>query len=126
MSRKPIPKKLREQVYAKYNGHCAYCGCELEYKDMQVDHIEPVYWAEIGRLKPNETIDNYMPSCRACNFYKSIFSIEQFRHNLQEVLMRNVRRAFDYRLAVKYGLVVENVKPIKFYFEKEKRNEQEQ
>ena len=25
--RKPIPKSVRKQVYAKYNGHCAYCGC---------------------------------------------------------------------------------------------------
>lgn len=120
MRRKPIPKKIREQVYAKYNGHCAYCGCELEYKDMQVDHVEPVYWAEVGRFEPNENLDNYTPSCRACNFYKSTFSIEQFRRNLQETLMRNVRIPFDYRLAVKYGLVVENVKPIKFYFEKER------
>ena len=23
--RKPIPKSVRKQVYAKYNGHCAYC-----------------------------------------------------------------------------------------------------
>lgn len=40
--RKPIPKSVRKQVYAKYNGHCAYCGCELEYKDMQVDHVIPL------------------------------------------------------------------------------------
>jgi hypothetical protein len=26
MTRKPIPKKIREQVYKKYNGHCAYFG----------------------------------------------------------------------------------------------------
>ena len=26
--RKPIPKSVRKQVYQKYNGHCAYCGCE--------------------------------------------------------------------------------------------------
>ena len=38
MSRKTIPKKIRQIVYDKYNGHCAYCGCELEYKDMQIDH----------------------------------------------------------------------------------------
>lgn len=31
---------VREEVYSKYNGHCAYCGCRLEYKDMQVDHID--------------------------------------------------------------------------------------
>lgn len=25
------------------NHRCAYCGCELAYNDMQVDHIESVY-----------------------------------------------------------------------------------
>lgn len=39
--RKPIPKHIRQKVYEKYDGHCAYCGCKLEYKDMQVDHINP-------------------------------------------------------------------------------------
>lgn len=43
MGRKPIPKKIRKQVYQKYNGHCAYCGSKLEYKDMQVDHVISVY-----------------------------------------------------------------------------------
>lgn len=27
--RKQIPKSVRKQVYQKYNGHCAYCGCEI-------------------------------------------------------------------------------------------------
>ena len=45
MKHKAIPKKIRQQVYDKYNGRCAYCGCKLEYKDMQVDHIESVYMA---------------------------------------------------------------------------------
>lgn len=31
----------RKAVYAKYNGHCAYCGRKIEYKDMQVDHLIP-------------------------------------------------------------------------------------
>lgn len=38
-----ISKKIREIVYKKYNGHCAYCGCKIEYKDMQIDHIVPKY-----------------------------------------------------------------------------------
>ena len=38
--RKTIPKSIREKVYNKCNGHCAYCGCELEYKNMQVDHVK--------------------------------------------------------------------------------------
>lgn len=122
MKHKPIPKKIREQVYAKYNGHCAYCGCELDYNDMQVDHIKSVYvstmqngWVDTQ----DDSIDNLMPSCRMCNYYKQSNDIEGFRKVLNNMLMPNVRRPFIYRLAVKYGLVIENVKPIKFYFEKE-------
>ena len=39
---KAIPKK-RIALYNRYNQRCAYCGCNLEYKDMQVDHIKSVY-----------------------------------------------------------------------------------
>jgi len=35
-----INKQLRKQVWNKYNQHCAYCGCIIEYKDMQVDEEE--------------------------------------------------------------------------------------
>lgn len=33
MSRKQIAQKIRKQVYQKYNGHCAYCGCKMEELD---------------------------------------------------------------------------------------------
>lgn len=35
MKRKNFTKAERELVYQKYDKHCAYCGKELEYKDMQ-------------------------------------------------------------------------------------------
>lgn len=35
-------KKIREAVYAKYNGRCAYCGRRIDIKDMQVDHFSSV------------------------------------------------------------------------------------
>lgn len=126
MKHKPIPKSKRLAVWEKYNHHCAYCGCELEYKDMQVDHIESVYATSIDndcihthQEVQNDDLSNLMPSCRMCNYYKQVNDIEGFRRNLQNMLMRNVRLPFDYRLAVKYGLVVENIHPIKFYFENE-------
>ena len=40
---KAIPKRVRLEVYEKCNHRCAYCGCELEYKDMQVDHVKSIY-----------------------------------------------------------------------------------
>ena len=118
-----LNKKLRQEVYDKCNGHCAYCGCEIEYEDMQIDHIVPKYrnnemWhkGEIG----TDNISNLNPSCRMCNYYKGMNSLEQFRENLSTMLIANVRRPFDYRLALKYGLVKEDIHSIKFYFEKKK------
>lgn len=118
MKRKPIPKKTRELVYKKYNGHCAYCGCELAMKDMQVDHISSVYfehWHKTG--EELNRIENLMPSCRQCNYYKDVGSIDQFRKKLQ-TLMERVSKPFIYRLASKYGMVEEKPWDGEFYFEK--------
>lgn len=116
MSRPKISKDVRKIVYDKYNGHCAYCGCELEYKDMQVDHMEAVYRAEINGRQANDSIDNYMPACRMCNFYKSTHTIDFFREMLGGIPER-LQKVFIFRLAVKYGLVEIKDKPIRFYFE---------
>lgn len=116
--RKPIPKKLRQEVYEKYDGHCAYCGCELELKDMQVDHIISVARAKWKKEEIDlNHIDNLMPSCRGCNYYKDTCSIETFRKNMK-TLMERVRKPFIYRLAEKYGMVEEQEWDGKFYFEK--------
>lgn len=111
MERKAIPQSVRKIVYQKYNGRCAYCGCELAYKDMQVDHITSVYWNHGG----NE-VDNLMPACRMCNFYKSTYSIDEFRDRLYTITDR-LEKTFIYRLAKKYGIVKEEKHTIEFYFE---------
>ncbi len=51
-----MTKQIREQVYQKYNGRCAYCGHEIAIKDMQVDHIIP------KRLGGADSFENYNPS----------------------------------------------------------------
>lgn len=125
MKRKPIPKKLRELVYNKYGGHCAYCGCELDIKDMQCDHIFSVARAKWKKDDIDlNNIDNLMPACRQCNYYKDTCSIETFRKNLK-TLMERVKKPFIYRLADKYGMVQECEWDGKFYFEKtnEQRND---
>lgn len=118
---KAISKKVRIALYEKYNHRCAYCGCEMEYKDMQVDHIESVYRNnDIAQTMSEEEMydeSNLLPTCRQCNFYKSTFTVEQFRQRLKEVMMPNLQKDFRYRLAVKYGLIEETGKNVKFYFE---------
>lgn len=64
-----ISKSKREAVYRKYNGHCAYCGREISYKDMQVDHFQPLRAWGIEDAGTDD-LDNLMPACRMCNHYK--------------------------------------------------------
>ena len=124
--RKSFTKKERQAVYDKCNGHCAYCGCELDIKDMQIDHVVSVGWSSYGgqesqRLidegKMNE-IDNLLPACRQCNFYKSMNDLEGFRRNLREILWNTCTDTFQARLAMKYGMVVKHEWDGLFYFER--------
>ena len=138
--RKTISKALRQQVYAKYDGHCAYCGCELEYKDMQVDHIvavgrhfndrpmtESLLAADNPDREANDIIlsgdynrlSNLMPACRKCNFYKSMGDIEELRSNIKNVLTRSCTSTFVVQLALKYGILSLHQWDGKFYFERE-------
>lgn len=110
-TRKPISKEIRQLVYNKCNGHCAYCGCELEYKDMQVDHV-----LAVGRRGSNN-IDNLLPACRQCNYDKHKKTIEGFRRRISKELYKSLERVFVYRLAKKYNLVKEEPRVVKFYFE---------
>lgn len=118
---KAIPKKTRIALYDKYNHRCAYCGCKLEYKEVQIDHVKSVYLHTDYKqtMTENEmySIENLLPSCRQCNFYKSDFELETFRERLTTVMINNVRKDFGYRMALKYGLIEEKIKPIVFYFE---------
>lgn len=124
--RKTISLNTRKEVYEKYNGHCAYCGCELEYKDMQIDHIIPKHLEDKYEDINIDDVNNYMPSCRQCNFYKSTFTIETFRERIQTINDR-LKSIFIYKLALKYGLIKEINKSVIFYFEKynDKNNKSE-
>ena len=109
-------KAIRQAVYDKYNGKCAYCGREIAYKDMQVDHfVAKRGWNESG----SDDISNLMPSCRMCNHYKRANSLETFRRYIQEI-PRKLKENYIYKVGVVYGNVLECKKPIIFFFEKER------
>lgn len=116
----------RQQVYDKYDGHCAYCGVEITLKKMQVDHIEP-HWhtfTEQEAIRSNikkgsHDIDNLNPSCARCNKWKSTYTLEQFRKVVESSLDRLERDTPNFRLARDYGLIELKNKPVIFFFEKE-------
>jgi 5-methylcytosine-specific restriction endonuclease McrA len=153
-----ISKKIRQKIYDKYDGHCAYCGCILE-KGWHVDELLPVrrryktipsYFVhkETGNkieflgLMPdgdnrtmynyvksktivdgcehpeNYNIENQMPSCPVCNINKHSDSLENFRKLIQNFPRTLNETKVQYRMAKKYGLIIEDIKPVVFYFEK--------
>ena len=118
-----MTKKQREAIYNKYNGHSAYCGKEIEYKDMQVDHVIPqrraTSTAGKGRVSVEvvENPDNLKPSCRSCNHYKRAHSLETFRRYIEEIPMKLSRDNYIYKIGLRYGLIEERPRKIKFYFE---------
>ena len=121
--RKAIPKKMREAVYQKYGGRCAYCGREIAYKDMQIDHLVPVQRERFGRYTEEqiECFENYMPTDRTCNHYKRAHSLETFRRYIEEIPAKLDRDNYIYRIGKKYQLVEEHSHKIEFYFEQIER-----
>ena len=120
MKHKKISKQQREAVFNKYGGRCAYCGCELTLRTMQVDHIKAVYTSSLENNNvetQDDSFDNLNPSCRQCNFYKGTLNIEQFRNKIKTTLYETCQNRFQAKRAKKLGMMVVTQFD-KLYFEK--------
>lgn len=109
--RTSIPKATRRKVYERYNGRCAYCGEEMLYTEMQVDHLVPL--SSYG----TDDLNNLMPACRRCNHYKRANSLEGWRKMLEEIPQKLERDSYIYRVAIDYRLVEPKPHKVVFYFE---------
>jgi 5-methylcytosine-specific restriction endonuclease McrA len=119
---KDITNTKRYLVFNKYGGKCAYCGCDLNKLNFNVDHINPLYrgWKQnqLKKEKGTSKIENLNPSCFSCNCSKSSYSIDEWRKELELKTTRLLRDSSQFRIAERFGLVKINKKPLVFYFEK--------
>ncbi len=124
VKRKAIPNKVREAVYKKYNGHCAYCGKLITYKEMQVDHLIPVQRERFKRYTEDqiECFENYIPACRRCNHYKRAHSLETFRKYVEQIPDKLYRDSYIYKVGLDFGLLEAHERKIKFFFEQFNEN----
>lgn len=111
MNRRRLSKAERRAVYDKCNGHCAYCGCDLEYKDMQADHLVPLYNGGADEL------DNMLPACRSCNHYKATLSLDSFRAMIDSIPDTLYRDSATYRVGRRFGKINIVADKTEFYFE---------
>ncbi len=115
-------KNVRENVLNKYNGRCAYCGCELTINNLYIDHFVPKrrskYKLDPNLVKGTDEFDNYMPSCSSCNSSKSDKTIEEFRIALENKLNATIKTSSQLRILIRYGLVELVDTNVLFHFEK--------
>jgi len=109
--RKQIIKTVRQQVWRKTNKRCAYCGINLKYEDMTVDHLVPVMHGGTNDF------DNLLAACRSCNHRKGTSSLESFREQVERFPAVLLRDCVTYRNAVRFGLVIPCPGEVVFYFE---------
>ena len=73
MRRRKIGKTVRRGLYHAFDGRCAYCGCSLDYNEMEIDRVVPVTNGGLDEL------DNLLPACHDCNHSKGGLTVEEFR-----------------------------------------------
>lgn len=115
IKRRKLSKAERTEIHNKYDGHCAYCGCEIDISKMQVDHVKPL------RIGGTDTMDNMMPACRSCNHYKATFDVEGFRNYLSGISHRLMRDSIPFQVGIRFGLIKHMKDDVTFYFETESR-----
>ena len=106
LKRKRLNKEQRLLVYNKTGGRCAYCGTEIAFEQMQIDHAVSLHNHGV------DEISNMLPACKQCNYYKRGSSVEGFRKKVKKALAKKEKGQFLLLLEAKYAHW-EN----KFYFE---------
>lgn len=119
MNRRKLSKLERQEVYRKCNGHCAYCGIEIDLKDMQVDHAVPL------KIGGSDDLKNMLPACRSCNHYKATLDINGFKNYLSGIHKRLLRDSVTYQVAERFGIVEHKTDIVEFYFESMKSGQLE-
>ena len=83
-----ISPEVRQAVFAETNGHCAYCGCELDRDGLwHIDHVVPK--AQQGSDDEN----NLLPACHRCNIGKKDRHPETYRAFIKESMMSRLLQA---------------------------------
>lgn len=116
IKRRRLSATERKHFFDIFHGRCAYCGTEVTFRGMQIDHKVPL--AAGGE----DALANMYPACRSCNHYKHTLDIEGFRAYLEGIPKRLERDCIAYQVGVRFGIVKVGESRVKFYFEKEMQN----
>jgi len=112
---------LRSEVADETNGRCMYCGIDLEW-NFPIDHFQA------NSRGGENSIENYVPSCKPCNGSKGNRSLEEWRVSLANARYRDEvgmpyfsKEQRTYLAAIGVDLYANAVLPV-FWFEREGAN----
>lgn len=114
--RHSISVENRKQVFAKTNGHCAYCGTPLSFKEMEVDHVIPL------ALGGADSLENWVPACHVCNQFKGHSRLEEFRAAIEHITDVFSKSVINSSVALKYQQAIFSPHSVTFYFETLRKN----
>jgi len=131
-----LTKEQRRVIRDLFDGHCAYCGCDLGEK-WHADHVEPVLrdgsfvlkpgahfatWKCNGKMRAehNDHLGNFFPACIKCNVLKSSGTVEDLRRTLS-YFAESTPRISGYSHVhhlMRFGKLFIDPEPVVFYFER--------
>lgn len=131
-----LTKKQRQQVWDKSGGKCWYCGCDLPEKGWHADHLEPIIRRTMivedtsdspyshksvstgeSHRPQHDKLANMVPACAPCNLFKTTFSVEFFRQEIEAQIERVRKAGSGFRIAERFGLIEAKPKSVVFWFE---------
>lgn len=88
-------RSKRNKVFAKTDGHCAYCGDDLnQFRGWAIDHAIPQ--AQGG----SDDLSNLFPSCRSCNSSKKDRTVREYAEVCR---VRRRKMLNDFMCHMSYG-----------------------
>ena len=63
---------MKRQLLEEWDNECAYCGYKQRNRELTVDHVTPL--SKLG----DDSYENQVPCCRACNLSKGNQSVRQW------------------------------------------------
>ena len=97
MKRRCLTLTEKFDVLEKTEWRCSYCGCDIDIRSMVVDHFISLH------NHGTDDLDNLVPACRDCNYYKGGCSPDGFRKKLKRAFVRERKCDFVKRLEGKYA-----------------------
>lgn len=75
-----IKRYIKQQLYERQNGRCAYCGEKKRIRLMTIDHIVPLAHGGTDKIK------NLQCTCKKCNYLKGEMIPSEFTAFISRML----------------------------------------